>query len=239
MKVTGGKAVYGAEIGILMLEAQFPRIPGDMGNAGTWPFPVRFKVVRGASPDRVVRQGAPGLLDAFVEAGHELVAEGCEGITTNCGFLSVFQAELSTALSVPVATSSLMQFPMILAMLPPGRPVGVLTISEASMTAEHLAKAGVPPDTPIWGTDGGAEFSRVILDDERELDIALARADMIAAAEAFQAAHPKLGAILLECTNMVPYQADVARATGLPVFSIYDFICWFQGSLRPRRFPLD
>ncbi|MEM6933408.1 MAG: aspartate/glutamate racemase family protein, partial [Pseudomonadota bacterium] len=79
----------------------------------------------------------------------------------------------------------------------------------------------------------------VILDDERELDIALARADMIAAAEAFQAAHPKLGAILLECTNMVPYQADVARATGLPVFSIYDFICWFQGSLRPRRFPLD
>ena len=40
----GGRAVYGAPLGILMLEARFPRIPGDMGNAGTWPFPVLYKV---------------------------------------------------------------------------------------------------------------------------------------------------------------------------------------------------
>jgi hypothetical protein len=31
----GGKAVYGAQLGILMLEAKFPRIPGDMGNPAT------------------------------------------------------------------------------------------------------------------------------------------------------------------------------------------------------------
>ena len=48
----GGKAVYGARLGILMLEARFPRIPGDMGNATTWPFPVLYHVVRGASPQR-------------------------------------------------------------------------------------------------------------------------------------------------------------------------------------------
>ena len=55
MKVRGGKAIYGASVGILMLEAQFPRIPGDMGNATTWDFPVHYRVVRDASPDRVVR----------------------------------------------------------------------------------------------------------------------------------------------------------------------------------------
>ena len=44
----GGKAVYGAAVGILMLEARFPRIPGDVGNAATWPFPVLYKVIRGA-----------------------------------------------------------------------------------------------------------------------------------------------------------------------------------------------
>jgi hypothetical protein len=61
MKVYGGKSVYGAAVGILMLEARFPRIPGDMGNAQTWPFPVLYKVVRDASPDRVVRHQAQGL----------------------------------------------------------------------------------------------------------------------------------------------------------------------------------
>ena len=55
-KTAGGKTVYGASVGILMLETRFPRIPGDMGNAGTWPFPVLYKVVRGASPDHVVRR---------------------------------------------------------------------------------------------------------------------------------------------------------------------------------------
>ena len=46
----GGKAIYGVPLGILMLEARFPRIPGDMGNGTTWPFPVLYRVVGGASP---------------------------------------------------------------------------------------------------------------------------------------------------------------------------------------------
>ena len=54
----GGKSLYGAPLGILMLEARFPRIPGDMGNGTTWPFPVLFRVVRGASPEKVVLNGA-------------------------------------------------------------------------------------------------------------------------------------------------------------------------------------
>ena len=48
MRVKGGKALYGASVGILMLDAQFPRIIGDMGNAQTWPFPVHYKIVRQA-----------------------------------------------------------------------------------------------------------------------------------------------------------------------------------------------
>src|SRR5436190_16661618 len=91
----GGKAVYGARLGILMLEARFPRIPGDMGNAGTWPFPVLYRVVAGATPERVVTQKAHGLLDAFLQAGAELVRLGADGITTNCGFLSLYQTELA------------------------------------------------------------------------------------------------------------------------------------------------
>jgi Asp/Glu/hydantoin racemase len=235
--VEGGKAVYGASIGILMLEARFPRIPGDMGNALSWPFPVLYKVVRGASPDRVVRRRAEGLLDTFIAAGRELVADGVDGITTNCGFLSLFQAELAEALAVPVATSSLMQAPMIQATLPPGRRVGILTVSSETMTEEHLSKAGVPAGTPVWGTEGGTEFTRVLLGNELTLDVEAARADLVTAARDFRAAHPELGAILLECTNMIPFAADVRAATGLPVHSIHNFVCWFQASLVPPRFP--
>src|SRR5439155_9376685 len=83
----GGKALYGARVGILLLETRFPRIPGDLGNAETWPFPVLYKVVPGASPGRVVCDKAQGLLDVFFAAA-ELVCIGADGITTSCGFLA-------------------------------------------------------------------------------------------------------------------------------------------------------
>ncbi len=232
----GGKAVYGARLGILMLEARFPRIPGDMGNAETWPFPVLYRVVEGASPQRVVREKAAGLLDAFIAAAQELVAIGADGITTNCGFLSLYQRELAEAVSVPVATSSLMQAPLIESVLPPGKRVGILTVSAASLSAEHLAAAGVRPGTAIAGTDGGREFSRVLLGNETRLDVAAAEADILAAGEALVGGHDDLGAILLECTNMAPYAASLREHVGLPVYDIYSFITWFHAGLKPRDF---
>lgn len=237
MKVSGAKPVYGASVGILMLEARFPRIPGDMGNALSWPFPVQYKVVRSASPDRVVRKGADGLLDTFIAAARELAADGVDGITTNCGFLSLFQAELAEAVGIPVATSSLMQVDMVNRLLPPGKRAGILTISASSLTPAHLAKACVPEGTPVGTTEGLREFTRAILDNEPELDVALARQDNVDAALALQSANPDLGAIVLECTNMVPYAADISVATGLPVFSIHSFVSWFHSSLVPARFP--
>ena len=237
MKVTGGKSIYGASVGILMLDAQFPRIPGDMGNALTWPFPVHYKIVRDASPDRVVRQGATGLLPAFIEAAHELVADGVDGITTNCGFLSLYQDELSEALPVPVATSSLMQVAQVNRILPKGKRAGILTISGSTLTQAHLDAAEVPKGTPVGTTEGGKEFTRAILGNEMTLDIDLARKDNVDAALALQKANPDLGAIVLECTNMIPYAGAIQSATGLPVFSIHSFISWFQSALYPPEFP--
>lgn len=232
----GGKAIYGAAVGILMLEARFPRIPGDMGNAETWPFPVLYKVVKGASPERVVKAKAEGLLPAFLDAARELVALGADGITTNCGFLSLYQAEIARHVGVPVATSSLMQIPFVAALLPPGRRVGILTVSAKSLTPEHLRAAGVDPATPVVGTDGGREFTRVLLGDEPDLDVAAAELDILEAGEVLKRANPGLGAIVLECTNMPPYARALREHLGLPVFDIVSFVTWFQAGLRPRDF---
>ncbi len=237
MIVEGGKTVYGARLGILMLETRFPRIPGDMGHAGTWPFPVRYRVVRGASPDRVVRRRADGLLGDFMAAGRELVAEGVDGITTNCGFLSIFQKELAKSLEVPVATSSLMQVPMIAATLPPERRVGIVTVSKESLTPEHLAGAGVPGDTPVSGTPADGAFAGTLLNDRLTLDVEAARREVVETAVTLRRETPNLGAIVLECTNMDPYAADIHQATGVPVHSIRNFMLWFHASLAPARFP--
>ena len=222
-----------------MLNTRFPRIPGDIGNVLTWPFPVRFKMVEAASPDQVVHKKGAGLLEPFVEAAHELIGEGVDGITTSCGFLALFQDELSSALPVPVVTSSLMQVDMVNRLLPPNKRAGVLTILASALTDEHLTKASVPAGTPIGDTSAGIEFNRVIFGNEPEMNIDLARAENVDAALALQRANPDLGAIVLECTNMVPYAADMSQATGLPVYSIETFVTWFQSGLSPRRFDLE
>src|SRR5215470_8210092 len=192
----GGKALYGARVGILMLEARFPRIPGDMGNGNTWPFPVLYKVVPGATPDRVVRHKSQGLINAFLDAAAELVQLGADGITTTCGFLSLYQREIAAHVGVPVATSSLMQIPLIEKLLPPGKRVGVLTVSASNLTAEHLRSAGANPETPVIGTDHGSEFSRVLINDEERLDVTAAERDILEAGDRLVASHDGIGAVL-------------------------------------------
>jgi hypothetical protein len=232
----GGKALYGARVGILMLESRFPRIPGDMGNALTWPFPVLYKVVPGATPARVVHDKAAGLRDSFLAAAAELVRLGADGVTTTCGFLSLYQREIAAHVGVPVATSSLMQIPLIERLLPPARRVGIVTVSAGSLTPEHLVAAGADPATPVVGTDEGREFTRAILGDEERLDAALAEGDILEAGERLLAQHPATGAVVLECTNMVPYARALSEHLRLPVFSIHSFITWFQAGLAPRDF---
>jgi hypothetical protein len=222
VRVKGGQNIFGFSIGILMLDTQFPRIPGDMGNASTFSFPVLYHRVRGASPDRVVRQGQRELLPAFIEGARTLEREGVRAVTTNCGFLAKFQSEVAASVSIPVFTSSLMLVPLVHRMLPPGRAVGIMTVDASSLRPEHYTGAGIAKDIPtvVAGMETEKEFTRVMLDNELELDVEAARQEHLTVARRLVEAHPEIGAIVLECTNMPPYRADIQAATGLPVFDI-------------------
>jgi Asp/Glu/hydantoin racemase len=234
MRVRGGQNVFGYSIGILMLDTRFPRIPGDMGNAGTFDFPVRYHRVDGAAPDRVVRKGPRELLDDFVDGARSLEREGVRAITTNCGFLAQFQEELAAAVSVPVFTSSLLLVPIVHRMLAPGRSVGVMTVDASSLRPAHYAGAGIRDDIPVVvaGLETEKEFTRVLLDDELELDVDACRAEHRAVASRLVAAHPEIGAIVLECTNMPPYRADIQAVTGLPVFDITTLVRMVHDAVR-------
>jgi Asp/Glu/hydantoin racemase len=225
-RVRGGFNQYGVTVGVLMLDTRFPRIPGDMGNAQTFPFPVRYHRVAGADPERVVRQGAAALLPAFVEGARALEREGVGAITTNCGFLARFQRELAASVSVPVFTSSLLLVPLVHRMLPAGRRVGIMSVDASSLTREHLEAAGIGPEVPltIVGLETEKEFTRVLLGDELELDVEAAREEHIRIARRLIGDYPDVGAIVLECTNMPPYTADIQRATGRAVFDIISLV---------------
>jgi len=128
---------------------------------------------------------------------------------------------------------------MIERLLPAERHVTVITISKAAMTEAHLAAAGVRLDTPIVGTDGGRTFSESILNDAADIDFEACQQDLIAAGHEVRESYPDTGAIVLECINMVPFAADIRKATGLPIYSIRSLINWFQSGLLPRKFPLE
>jgi len=228
----GGKA----RIGILSLETRFPRIPGDVGNPETWPFPVRIERVAGADPATVVHRRAEGLRDAFIAAGLRLVDDGVEVIVTTCGFLTLMQADLAEALPVPVATSALMQLPLLQRLMPAGRIVGVVTASARSLTPDHLRAVGADPDTPVVGVAEGGAFAGTFLGNLETLDVPAARQEVVTAALDLRAQHPDLGAILLECANMGPYACDVRAATGLPVHDMVGLVHWLHAGLQPRIF---
>lgn len=209
-------------LGVVMLDTRFPRPPGDVGNDQTFPVPVRRLVVPGAFPHRVVASAqalrAGGLHLRFVHALRQLEAEGARALTTSCGFLVLLQQELQAAVQVPVVSSSLLQLPALLAV---ESRVGVLTISAAHLTRDHLLAAGVPPerlgDVLVQGMDPAGPFARPILGNLPAMDHAAAEVDVVAAALALQARAPGLRTLVLECTNMPPHEKALADATGWSV----------------------
>ena len=128
---------------------------------------------------------------------------------------------------------------MVQSLLPKSKKVAILTIHKPSLKKEHLIAANVPLDTPIIGTENGKEFTRVIINDEKEMDIDQAKQDHLDAVKELMTSHSNIGAIVMECTNMSPFAADVRKKFGIPVFNIYTFIEWFQSGLLPTRFNSD
>lgn len=220
-----------ALIGILSLETQFPRIRGDVGNPETYPFPVKIQRVKGATPERVVHQRAEGLFEAFVATGRALVDEGCGALVTTCGFLTLMQQQLSDALPVPVATSALLQLPMLQRTLAKGKRIGIVTASGRSLTPDHLVAVGADPSTPIVGVAEGGAFSRTFVGNSDTLNVEAARQEVCEAAMKLRQQQPGLGAILLECANMGPYAADVQQLTGLPVHDMVGLVHWLHHGL--------
>jgi hypothetical protein len=219
---------YGHAVGILLLDYKGPFVPGDVGNATTYDFPVIFKAVKGLTLDRVL-EGDPTCEAAIVQAAKELEEQGVRGISSDCGFLVQYQSAVRRAVKVPVFLSSLLQLPFLAQMFAEGRPLGCITATRKKLGNRVLELAGVSSEinVVIAGMEDQPHFKEAILEEGGELDTDLVEAETIACAEELRAKHPDISAIVLECSVLPPYAKAVQEKTGLPVFDFVTMINYF------------
>lgn len=233
-----GQVAYGYSIGMLCAEWNIPFIPGDLNNANTFPFPIRYETVPGASGASVLRGEGNAFADLMVDAARKLEAEGVRAITGNCGFMIAFQDYVAERVNIPVFLTSLVQLPMLLKMVGGTKKIGILTANSASLGEREFAQAGVVDTSRlrVQGMELFPHFNDVILKELGTLDEDKMREEVVTAAVELLKANPEIGAFMFECSDLPPYAKAVHEATGLPVFDWANFINYVYHATVPHDY---
>ena len=227
--VTGGRSIYGEAIGILVLETTYPAIPGNVANASTYQFPVRYKVLEGIPSDWWCdEEGASERRqEIFVQKARELEKEGVRAITTGCGFFAKYQQAISEALTVPVFTSPLLLVPMVSQIIGRAKRVGIISAGENHLKGPFLENVGIDPSIPI-AVDGMAdkeEFTQTIVFEKKpEMDVPKLEAEVVDVSQRLVKNYPDIGALVFECSDLPPFAGAVQAAVNLPIFDFISLI---------------
>jgi hypothetical protein len=239
--VKGGRPFYGEAIGILLNKTRAPLLPGNVGNASTYGFPVRIKNLEDFPCDWWcdAEGPSPRRLEQFIQAAKQIEAEGVRAITTGCGFYAVFQEEASQALGVPLFTSPLLLVPLVSRMIGRNKRVGILTAGGDRLKGPFLKNAGIDESIPIAvkGMEKMAEFPQ-IYNFERKLttDTDILEREVVQVARELVDENSDVGAIVLECSDMPPFAAAVQEAVNLPIFDFITFINMVYMAVVKRRY---
>lgn len=231
------RVIYGAHIGILLLDEYTPHVPGDVTNASTFDYPVLLHVVEGLTVPRAV--GKDPTTYNLLKAGAEiLIRQGVRVVTSNCGFLGLHQQKLANDLSVPVFLSSLMQIPFITHMLGHQRKLGILSANGQNLDASLLNMMGIEmtPQLVIKGLEDQENFSAMVLNENGTFDPEKIENELVATARLMISKEPSIGALLLECALFPAYSATLKKATGLPIFDFVSMIDYVNAALVQRRY---
>lgn len=229
---------YGHDIGILLLDCRTPFIPGDVGNASSYAYPVLYQPMPGVTLDRLINDGDMSMAAAVIAAAQTLAAHGVRAITSDCGYMLYFQDMVADSVEIPVMLSSLLQLPFIASTLGKTQAVGVICANRARLTDALLQPllARVERPVHIIGLEGSRAFKGPILDETPVLDSRAIGDHVVAQAQVLRAQHPDIGAWLLECSNLPPYAHRLQQATGLPVYDFITMIDYVRAATRRRAF---
>jgi len=237
-KAKKGQASYGEAIGILLLDTSFATsVPGSVSNATTYPFPVRFKVVNGLTVERIFNEEIRGL-DLVIEASNELVEHGVRAITSNCGFMALFQREVAKQLEIPVFLSSLLQLPFLTRIIGEGQKVGIITARSKLCDDALLREVGIKDmnSVCIKGMEDKENFRKAISEQVGWLDFEKVEKEVISTAKEMVKEDPRIRTILLECAALPPYGAAVQEALNLPVFDFVTMINYVYSAVIKKKY---
>jgi len=230
------QSIAGHAIGIVVLETWYPLLPGNVANASTFDFPVRYKILREATVERIMRAD-PLLLDMIIQAGHEFEQEGVRAMVGACGYFANYQREVAAALNIPVFLSSLLQAPMIYRSLKPEQLVGILFANAKAVNQTMLEACGITSDIPVayLGMEDQPEF-RNILEYGGQFHYDKFEAEVVSRARQLVDENPDVGAILLECSDLPPFARSVQEVVKLPVFDFISMINWIYHGVVQRSY---
>ncbi len=227
---------YGFPIGILLLDFVAPFIPGDVGNATTYDYPVKYKLVEGLTFDRLYNKDKTAL-ELVIKTAKELQDDGVRAITADCGFFALFQKEVSEALDIPVFLSSLLQGPFISTIIGKGNKVGIISAKESSLDEAFLAAVNInPEDVVIRGMEKKEHASAFCIDESGICDTEIMTKEVCEVALEMIKEDPSIKAILLECSMLPPYGKAVQDATGLPVFDFITMIDYVKSAVVKKKY---
>lgn len=227
-KTPKGQISSGEAIGILLLDTSVPFIPGDVANATTYHYPVRYQKVDGFTVRRAFDKD-PSTYAALEKAAKQLVDQGVRAVTGDCGFMAFHQQRLVDSLNVPVFLSSLLQIPFIGSIIGRSARVGVITADSSSLDDDLLAAVGVtdPDRVSVCGLQDEPAFHRFAIEETGDLDAEEVETEVVAAARKMVDQDDRVKALLLECSLLPPYAVAVQQAVNLPVFdyiTMIDFV---------------
>lgn len=236
--ISGGTAFGGVPIGILVLNARYPLMPGNMAHAASFDFPVRYKVVN--LPTGWWQDLNEEKYQTFIRAAKELQDEGVRAITTGCGLFVVWQTRAAEELDIPICTSPLLMAPMISKIIGRQKKLGIITAAGRRLKEPHfLETSGIDDTIPfvIGELDTCSEFMDCIrLQRKSEMDAVRFQQQVVQIATDMVDKEPAIGAFLLECSDIPPFAAAISEVTGLPVFDFVALTNLLYRALVPRMY---
>ncbi len=157
----------------------------------------------------------------------------------SCGFFSLIQQAVAASVSIPVITSPLIMIPVIRQLLKPEQSIIVVTASARLLSEQFFSAVCVDRSDRLHlvGLDDSAAFNSICMCAPGiELETDDLRDDVVNGIEQVRALNRDVGAVLLECTSLPPYAAEVNTKTGLPVFDLTACIEWLHRAVVPKHY---